>query len=314
MARRKGNAKWKGVGGILVFAALLVPIVLAIWAWTRPLKQEPSGATAKSAARTVEAQPAVTATPATIRIASWNILNLDIVHLDPYPVNARGYSSVIPRDMSYCAGLARRYGRLLVPWMQAHTYGGPGGLQHVSAQDVDRMAQEQWAQGVDAIMWLGWGPGLTFPETRPDSWQRAIAFHRRLAAGAPPKPQARLAVLRPYRTRALSSRCGEQIRDPADWMLQRFLEMWAAKRGQPYDVFELPPAMTPEEDSKLEADLRRCPMVVSTEPRDGAWVIGSGTEGTAADPATAGALQSQFEKELESRGWLRPAPKAPAQN
>ena len=231
--------------------------------------------------------------------------NLDIVHLDPYPVNARGYSSVIPRDMSYCAGLARRYGRLLVPWMQAHTYGGPGGLQHVSPPDVDRMAQEQWAQGVDAIMWLGWGPGNTFPETRPDSWQRAITFHRRLAAGASPKPQARLAVLRPYRTWALSSRWGEQIRNPADWMLQRLLEMWAVKRGQPYDVFEVPPAMTPEEERKLEADLRRYPMVVSTEPREGAWVIGSGTEGTAADPATAGALQSEFEKELESRGWLQ---------
>jgi hypothetical protein len=28
-----------------------------------------------------------------------------------------GFAPVIPRDMSYCAGLARRYGKPLVPWM-----------------------------------------------------------------------------------------------------------------------------------------------------------------------------------------------------
>ena len=54
--------------------------------------------------------------------------NLDLVHLDPYPVTGGGYQeNTIPTDMSYYAGLARRYKRPLVPWLQAHAYGGPAG-------------------------------------------------------------------------------------------------------------------------------------------------------------------------------------------
>ena len=239
--------------------------------------------------------------------------NLDIVHLDPYPVHAGGYGACIPRDVSYCGGLARRYGRALVPWMQAHIYGGPGGLQHVSRTDVDRMADEQWAQGVDAIMWLGWGRGFTFPATRPESWKRAVAFHKRLAASAPPKPKARLAVLRSYRAWAMSSRCDGKVRNPADWMLQQLLEVWSVKHARPYDVFEVPPKLTDAERRKLEAELKRYDFVVSTEPRKGAWVIGAGTEFTVVAPAAAGELRRGYEAELKRRGWLdSPArPEAP---
>jgi len=230
--------------------------------------------------------------------------NLDLVHLDPYPVSARGYDPQIPRDMSYCGGLARRYGRLLVAWMQAHTYGGPSGLQHVSPEDVDRMADEQWAQGVDAIMWLGWGRGCTFPEVRPESWERAIAFHRRLEASAPPKPQARLAVLRAYGPWALSSDCDGEIRNPADWMLCQLLEVWAVEHGQPYDVFEVAPRLSAQERQALEKALAGYPFVVSTEPRDGAWVIGAGTQGQTVDPSTAEAVRADYEAQLRARGWL----------
>jgi len=230
--------------------------------------------------------------------------HLDIVHLDPYPVQGSGYSTAIPRDMSYCSGLARRHGRPLVPWMQAHIYGGPGGLQHVAPGDVDRMAAEHWAQGVDAIMWLGWGSGFTFPATRPESWQRAVAFHRRLAEAAPPKPEARLAVVRSYRAWALSSRCDGKTRNPADWMLQQFLEVWAVERGQPYDVVEMPPGPGPAEKQRLEAALRRYPLVVSTEPREGAWVIGEGTEATTVGPESAPAVRAEFRRQLAARGWL----------
>jgi len=75
MARRKPKGKGKGIGGILVFAVLLVLIALAIWAWTRPPKQ-PTETTGAPVAKTAEALPGGTATPATIKIASWNILNL----------------------------------------------------------------------------------------------------------------------------------------------------------------------------------------------------------------------------------------------
>ncbi len=227
---------------------------------------------------------------------------LDIVHLDPYPVTASGYGACIPTDMSYCAGLSRRYRKLLVPWMQAHTYGGPKGLTDVSPEQVDRMANEQWVHGVDAIMWLGYGN--TFPKVRPDSWARAAAFHARLAQGLPPKPKAGLAVLRPYRTWALSSQCGDSVRNPADWMLQQFLHVWAVKYRQPYDVFEVPPALTPAQQAGIEAELRGYAHVVTTEPREGAWVIGDGTLGQSLPLRQAGKLRDEMDKQLAERGWL----------
>jgi hypothetical protein len=229
--------------------------------------------------------------------------NLDIAHLDPYPVNARGYGSSIPRDMSYYSGLARRYNRLLIPWMQAHTYGGPDGLQDVNPEQVDRMAGEQLRQGVDAIMWLGYGQ--TFPKVRPDSWERAGLFHQKLARQLPPKPVARLAVLRSYRAWSASSMWEGKIRNPGDWMLQQLLDVWAVQHGQPYDVFELAPAMTAGERAALAKDLKKYSYVVSTAPWKDAWVIGAGTLGQTADPDTARQVQQRFESELRRRGWLQ---------
>ena len=227
--------------------------------------------------------------------------NLDLIHLDPYPVEEKGYNQCIARDMSYCAGLARRYGLPLVPWMQAHTYGGPEGLQHVAPEQVDRMAEEQWRQGVDAVIWLGYGRRFTFPGVRPDSWERAGRFHRRLLAAPPPKPKAQLAVLRPYRARALCSLHEQQVRNPADWLLQQLLEVWAVKHGRPYDVFELPPESSEEDKRRLDAELKGYRLVVSTEPYPGAWVIGEGTIGTCIDVSRAGEIQDRFEAELERR-------------
>ncbi|MCX7047670.1 MAG: hypothetical protein NTX50_19570 [Candidatus Sumerlaeota bacterium] len=229
--------------------------------------------------------------------------NLDIVHLDPYPATGSGYGANIPRDMSYCAGLARRYHRLLIPWMQAHTYGGPNGQVDVSPEQVDRVAREQLVQGPDAIIWLGYGN--TFPKVRPDSWERAGEFHKRLAAAPPPKPKADLAVLRSYRAWALSSLWENKIRNPADWMLQQWLEVWAIQHGQPYDVFELPPAQTPSEAQATEKELRNYKYIVSTEPRKGAWLIGEGTQGAAIATNTAADLRKQYEQEMKKRGWLK---------
>jgi hypothetical protein len=225
--------------------------------------------------------------------------NLDIVHLDPYPASANGYSPAIPRDMSYCAGLARRYHRLLIPWMQAHTYIG---VSHPSPDQIDRMAREQWAQGVDAVIWLGYGE--TFPKVRPESWERAAAFHKQLAASLPPKPVAKLAVLRSYDAWAISSISSGQIRNPADWMLQQLLEVWAVRHGQPYDVFEVPPEISSAERERIAKELQRYPYVVSTLPWKGAIVLGAGTESRTVDPATAKEVQQGYELELSRRGWL----------
>jgi len=230
--------------------------------------------------------------------------NLDLVHLDPYPVSASGYQSNIPRDMSYCAGLARRYGKPLLPWMQAHTYGGIDALIHPGPEDIDRMSDEQYAQGPDAVMWLGWGGGNTFPDTRPESWQRAIAFHKRLAENPAPKPKAVLAVLRSYVAWSVSSRCDGHVRNPADWLLQQLLEVWAVKRGLAYDVFEIPPSQTPEQRDRLANELKRYDFIVSTQRHEGAWVIGEGTDGQEIDPSDAPRIQDDFERELISKGWL----------
>jgi hypothetical protein len=82
--------------------------------------------------------------------------NLDMVHLDPYPVLTKGYGNHIPRDMTYYAGLARRYAKPLVLWLQAHAY-EPMHLVHPEPHHIDRMANEHWDQGVDAV--IGKRPG-----------------------------------------------------------------------------------------------------------------------------------------------------------
>ncbi|MCU1234486.1 MAG: hypothetical protein JWP63_2453 [Candidatus Solibacter sp.] len=223
--------------------------------------------------------------------------NLDIVHLDPYPVHGAGYDEAIPRDMSYYAGLARRYHRILVPWMQAHTYGGPAGLVHVTPDQVDRMAKEQYAQGVDAVIWLGYGGNNTFPKVNPEAWERAGAFHKRLAAGVP-KVTARLAVLRGYSAWGSSSLAGGgNVRNPADWMLQQFLEVWAVERGLAYDVFEVAPG------ASIEKELRGYKYVVSTVDWPKAWVIGKGTASTVVEEKSAGELRKKFAAEMDAKGW-----------
>ena len=222
---------------------------------------------------------------------------LDIVHLDPSPVVGGGYNEAIPRDMSYCSGLARRYNKPLIPWMQAHVYGQ---LQNVTPEQVDRMADEQWDQGVDGIIWLGYGD--TYPNVRPDSWERAAAFHKRLSTALPPKPKAKLAVLRSYNKMATASIWENgQIRNPSDWLLQQFLEVWAVNGKKPYDVFEIPPQLSLLERLELEKELKNYPFVVSTFPWKGSWIIGESEP--IADPAKAKDFQQKYESEIIQRGW-----------
>jgi hypothetical protein len=230
--------------------------------------------------------------------------NLDVVHLDPYPVTAKGYGREIVRDTSYCAGLARRYGKPLIPWMQAHTYGGPEGLQHVSLEDVRRMAEEQRRQGVDGVVWLGYGERYTFPAVNPASWEAAGEFHRRLSRERPPKPKTELAVLRGYRPRAMLSLWEGRMRNPADWLLQQWLEVWAVENGRPYDVFELPPLLDEKTRAEMVAALSRYRFVVGTEPWPDAWMIGEGTEGRTMAPEDGAEVRAAFLREMNSRGWL----------
>ena len=206
---------------------------------------------------------------------------LDIVHLDPYPVTAKVMSRSIPSDMSYCAGLARRYGRPLMPWMQAHRFGGPKGLCDVSPQQVAEMGAQHFAHGIDALMWLGYGGGFeTFPKARPDSWEATKSLHGKIHAALPPKPKVELAVLRPYTTWAISHvRRMNVVRNPGDWKLQQFLWVWSVELGRAYDVFEVPPRESQDAAARRKEELRRYRWVVSTEPYPGAITIGAGEIG-----------------------------------
>ncbi len=257
---------------------------------------------------------------------------LDFLHIDPYPVQGGGYNAeMIPKDMGYMAGLARRYGKPLIPWMQAHSY-APGGLGHVTPADMKRM----WAQHLPfnpaGMMWLGFAISdnpnrherMTFPNGSSESW----AYAKRLFAAMRNaqctmqndsgtgdensfRPAARgsctaapLAVVRPYATRAICSWVGDgHWRNPADRILQAWTLAWGVDNGRPFDVFELPPnAMRGDGvHSPLMEELSRYPRVISTIPIPGvprARILGAGTEGTTMTQAEFDALRKSFAQEI----------------
>jgi hypothetical protein len=218
--------------------------------------------------------------------------------------------------MGYMAGLARRYGKLLLPWMQAH---GAASLTlgHPTPAVMDRM----WAQHLPfnpaGMMWLGFDNNpkgnSTFPHGSPESWAHAkelfakvhaeqkskveglstnsslVTRHSSLTSGA----VAPLAVVRPYATRAICCSLGDgRWRNPADRILEAFAMAWGVDNGLQYDVFELPPD---------PAELARYKVVVSTIPIPGVAnvrVLGEGTEGTVVTSAELVAMRKAFAAEI----------------
>ena len=239
---------------------------------------------------------------------------LDFIHLDPYPVGGRYNSQVIPFDMGYLSGLARRYHKPLVPWMQAHSY-APNGLGNITPADMKRMWEQHAPFAPDAMMWLGFDmkPGktdteMTFPKGSPESWAYAkelfAEVHAQADAGrarspsAPPTgttgvpPVAKLAVIRPYSTRAICCAQGPAWaawRNPADRILEAYVRAWSVDNGLLYDIFELPP--TPEE-------LKKYPYIVSTIPCPGARILGEGTEGKVMTAKEVAELRKKFAAEI----------------
>lgn len=212
----------------------------------------------------------------------------DLVHLDPYPVAAVYNDEAIPFDMGYFSGLSRRFGKPLLPWLQAHSY-APCGLRHVAPEQMDRMWHQHAVFAPDAVMWLGYGGGdphktdCTFPRGNPASWERARELHRVFRTADPSvRPSARLAVLRPYSVRACACDMpgeGWGVRNPADALLREFVRAWSVDHGLAYDVFEIPPFESPEARAVREAQLGQYDFVVSSAPYPGARVVGVGTEG-----------------------------------
>jgi len=182
---------------------------------------------------------------------------LDIAHLDPYPVSARGYGAVIPVDMSYLAGLARRHGKYLVPWCQAHAYWPErGGLTHPNPEQIARMFKEHAPHCPDAMMWLKYGGSGTFPEQNAASWAEAGRQHALFIAErrAPVKPK--LAAIRPYTVRAL--RDADRAAPQDAFFTDAILRDVVRQQGWPYDPFE------PYQNADLNPDeLRPYPVVLA---------------------------------------------------
>ncbi len=128
----------------------------------------------------------------------------DFIHLDPYPVNSNGYDeNTIPRDMTYMEGFSRRFGKPMVPWLQAHVYGH---LQHPSPEHISKMMEQQKQFPLRSIIWLGYGyekSGNTFPASNPASWERAKEEHATFKTYKHPENNADFAVIRPYTARSV---------------------------------------------------------------------------------------------------------------
>ena len=233
---------------------------------------------------------------------------LDFIHIDPYPLMKTYNDECIPFDMGYMSGFARRFGKPIIPWMQAHAY-VPCGLGNVTPADMKRMWAQHLAFAPDGMMWLGFDlkPGksdtvMTFPKGDPASWAYAKELFAEVHASPPAKkPVATLAVLRPYNTRAICCAQGSGSsawRNPADRILEMYARAWSVDNGLLYDVFELPPVQTAAEKAALAEELKKYKFIVSTLPYPGACIIGEGTEGTVATAKEIVAFRKKFAAEI----------------
>jgi hypothetical protein len=183
----------------------------------------------------------------------------DMVNPDPYPVWRTGDSqstnsdrdpqlgyieSIIPLENAYWSGLVRRFGKKLVPWMQAHTFSFD--LQHPSPDDVHHMYEQVEPYNPDGIMWLGYEPGsieqsprfrMTLPDTKPDTWKalRGINFRAQRDLGRPKKTPS-LAVLRFYAERSLVDLERRNLHDR--FLTEQILTGLTMDLDLPYDIFE----------------------------------------------------------------------------
>ncbi|MGA3265338.1 MAG: twin-arginine translocation signal domain-containing protein [Verrucomicrobiota bacterium] len=183
----------------------------------------------------------------------------DMINPDPYPVSRTGDSqctnpdrdprpgyieSMIPLENAYWGGLVRRFGKKLVPWMQAHTFAHD--LQHPMPSDVHHMYEQVAPYNPDGIMWLGYQPGdtaespwfgMTLPDTRPETWKalRCINYRAQRDLGRPKKVPP-VAVLRFYAERSLVDLERRNLHDR--FLTEQILTGLTMDLAIPYDIFE----------------------------------------------------------------------------
>lgn len=183
----------------------------------------------------------------------------DMINADPYPVARTGDSqstnpdrdprsgyiaSMIPLENSYWSGLVRRFGKKLVPWVQAHTFSHD--LQHPSPNDVERIYEQTLAYNPDGMMWLGYQPGetaespnygMTLPDAHPETWValRSINFRAQRELGKQ-KNIPEVAVLRFYAERSLVDLERRHLHDR--FLTEQILTGLAIDLDVHYDIFE----------------------------------------------------------------------------
>jgi hypothetical protein len=236
--------------------------------------------------------------------------HLDLVHLDPYPVMRDRYADNILIDMGYYSGLARRYHKPLLPWVQAITDEGTlknnGSMRHPTPDQLVRMINENRLNGVDGIMYLGYGPGRnTFPSGNPDTWEKAREVHNELKRNPPAKPKVRLAVVRPYSKRALVSLTDGLIKNPADYYLQLFLNVWAVDFKQAYDVFELAPGLSTGKLDSIKNQIKGYKHVVSNIEWENAFVIGNDLDRKFHSTKDDDRIKEKFHDEIVELNWIK---------
>lgn len=183
----------------------------------------------------------------------------DMINADPYPVTSDGsggntapdraprpgyIESIIPLEVAYWSGLVRRFGKKLVPWMQAHTWSHY--LLHPMPDDVHHMYDQVAPYNPDGIMWLGYKPGdaaespqfgLTLPDARPETWKalRCVNYRAQRDLGRP-KQVPPVAVLRFYAERSLVDLERRNLHDR--FLTEQILTGLTMDLAIPYDVFE----------------------------------------------------------------------------
>ena len=164
---------------------------------------------------------------------------LDIVCADPYPANDRGYNGGhIPSDMGYVAGVARRHGKALMPWMQGHEGHNP------QPEHLELIYEQHLEHEPSWIMYLGYGnlkrppqggTVATFPIGNRDSWELSRRLNREFQNRSPQKLKANVVAVRDYQVWSLNGFGGE---DCLDRLLAGALSELSARYKVHYDPVE----------------------------------------------------------------------------
>ncbi|MFW5998586.1 MAG: hypothetical protein ACOCP5_02410 [Halanaerobiaceae bacterium] len=180
------------------------------------------------------------------------VQNLDIVHLDPYPCfGENNYRErTIPRDMAYVCGLARRFNKPVLPWMQSHSYwAGRGGLDHPEPGQIKKMMEQQMEFNPMSIMWLAY-PG-TFGE-KPVTWEIAKKMHKKYVKLNNEPVKVPVAVVRFYNVWSLVTASGDSM---DKFLTDEVIEWIQFEKGLTYDSLEVRNALNLDQNELNKYDI-----------------------------------------------------------